>query len=92
MVRILFSGLIGGFTGVRLKILRHLSMLVFLLEFAIAGLWLQLSPMCNGQEIFKEAFSWTGIREFLQLWDCLLGFTLTDQEDRHTWRLDSSGC
>ena len=56
MVRILFSGLIGGFTGVRLKILRHLSMLVFLLEFAIAGLWLQLSPMCNGQEIFKEAF------------------------------------
>jgi len=40
----------------------------------------------------QGGLSWTGIREFLQLWDCLLGFTLTDQEDRHTWRLDSSGC
>jgi hypothetical protein len=40
----------------------------------------------------QGGLSWTGIREFLQLWDCLMGINLTDQEDRHTWRLDASGC
>jgi len=40
----------------------------------------------------QGGLSWTGIREFLQLWDCLLGINLTDQEDCHTWRLDASGC
>ncbi|KAL6626203.1 hypothetical protein ACP70R_029929 [Stipagrostis hirtigluma subsp. patula] len=35
--------------------------------------------------------SWDGIRELFRLWDCLLGITLTDQEDIHTWRLDASG-
>ena len=33
-----------------------------------------------------------GIREFLQLCDCLMSITLTDQEDCHIWRLDSNGC
>jgi len=36
--------------------------------------------------------SWIGMREFLQLCDCLMSITLTDQEDRHIWRLDTSGC
>lgn len=40
----------------------------------------------------QGGLSWSGIREFLKLWDCLLEFTLTDQEDRHIWRLDASGC
>ena len=40
----------------------------------------------------QGGLSLAGIRESLQLWDCLLEIILTDQEDRHTWRLDASGC
>ncbi|GJN28714.1 hypothetical protein PR202_gb16871 [Eleusine coracana subsp. coracana] len=36
--------------------------------------------------------SWLGILEFLRLWDCIMGFELNDQEDRHIWTLDASGC
>ena len=35
----------------------------------------------------QGGLSWAGIREFLQLWDCLIEIVLTDQEDRHIWRL-----
>jgi hypothetical protein len=39
----------------------------------------------------QNSLSWTGIREFLWLWDCIQEVALTDQEDRHIWRLDASG-
>ena len=39
----------------------------------------------------QGGLSWAGIREFLQLWDCLIEIVLTDPEDRHIWRLDASG-
>ncbi|GJN13632.1 hypothetical protein PR202_gb00357 [Eleusine coracana subsp. coracana] len=35
--------------------------------------------------------SWQGITEFLQLWDCLMEITLSEQEDHHIWRLNGSG-
>lgn len=35
--------------------------------------------------------SWQGIAEFLQLWDCLMEITLSNQEDHHIWRLEGSG-
>jgi hypothetical protein len=40
----------------------------------------------------QGGLSWVGIGEYLQLWDCLIEIALTDQEDRHSWRLDASGC
>jgi hypothetical protein len=40
----------------------------------------------------QGGLSLVGIREFLQLWDCLIEIVLTDQEDHHTWRLDASRC
>ncbi|GJM87700.1 hypothetical protein PR202_ga03679 [Eleusine coracana subsp. coracana] len=36
--------------------------------------------------------SWHGIRGFLRLWDCIRNISLADQEDRHIWQLDDSGC
>jgi hypothetical protein len=40
----------------------------------------------------QGGLSWVGIGEYLQLWDYLIEIALTDQEDRHIWRLDASGC
>jgi len=72
--------------GSSIEILHHWFLRVFRQEPARNKWWLKLSPIWNGQ----GSLSWTGIREFLQLWDCLLNINLTDQEDCHTWRLDAS--
>ncbi|GJN02896.1 hypothetical protein PR202_ga20287 [Eleusine coracana subsp. coracana] len=34
----------------------------------------------------------TGLIEYLELWNALLNFYLSDMDDRHLWRHDSSGC
>jgi hypothetical protein len=36
--------------------------------------------------------SWIGIREFLQLWDCVQGIELNELEDRHILNLEPGGC
>jgi hypothetical protein len=35
--------------------------------------------------------SWIVIREFLQLWDCVQGIELNEQEDRHIWVWEARG-
>ncbi|GJN40201.1 hypothetical protein PR202_gb29382 [Eleusine coracana subsp. coracana] len=48
-------------------------------------MWLQDVRSCGG-------LSWHGIREFLRLWDCLLDVMLSDEEDKHIWQMEVSGC
>jgi hypothetical protein len=38
--------------------------------------------------VIRGGLSWIGIREFLQLWDCVQGFELNELEDRHIWNLE----
>jgi hypothetical protein len=33
--------------------------------------------------VIQGDLSWIGIREFLQLWDCIQSIVLNDQEDKH---------
>ena len=40
----------------------------------------------------RGGLTWSVIREFLQLWDCVQDFELNEMEDRHVWRLESGGC
>lgn len=40
----------------------------------------------------RGGLSVTYLIEYLELWDALLNFYLTDMDDRHLWRDDSSGC
>jgi len=42
--------------------------------------------------VIRRSLSWIGIREFLQLWDCVQGLQLNDFEDRHIWKLEPGGC
>jgi hypothetical protein len=40
----------------------------------------------------RGGLSWIGIREFLQLWDCLQSIELSGQEDRRILKLEVGGC
>lgn len=40
----------------------------------------------------QGGLSRVGIGEFLRLWDCVREIDLNDQEDRHIWKLEASGC
>jgi hypothetical protein len=42
--------------------------------------------------VIRGGLSWIGIREFLQLCDCLQSIELNGQEDRHIWKLEVGGC
>ncbi|GJN27929.1 hypothetical protein PR202_gb15995 [Eleusine coracana subsp. coracana] len=46
----------------------------------------------NWAHDIQGGLCWIGIRELLRLWDCLMGITLTEEEDQHTWRFEASGC
>ena len=75
-----------------LRILRQLSLHVSLQEFEKSRTVAEALTNMECPRDIHGGLSLAGIREFLQLWDCLLEIILTDQEDRHTWRLDTSGC
>jgi len=40
----------------------------------------------------RGGLNWIGIIEYLQLWDCVQGFQLSEQEDKHIWNLEAGGC
>lgn len=40
----------------------------------------------------RGGLNWNGIIEYLQLWDCVQGFELSEQEDKHIWKLEAGGC
>ncbi|CAO2186422.1 unnamed protein product [Urochloa humidicola] len=39
-----------------------------------------------------RGLSWIGFIEYFQLWECVHGFELTDQEDKDIWKLEAGGC
>ena len=42
--------------------------------------------------VIRGGLNWIGIIEYLQLWDCVQGFQLSEQEDKHIWNLEAGGC
>ena len=67
----------------------------FLVKYARIPIW-SWSPIrrqgFNWVSVIRGGLSWTGIREFLQLWDCVQGFQLNGLEDRHIWKFEPGGC
>jgi hypothetical protein len=39
----------------------------------------------------RGGLNWVGTVEYLQLWDCVQEFQLSDQEDKHIWILEAGG-